>query len=283
MKLSLKIDEANNTVAPYVNYSNGDDLTPLPVKNAGKLYEQIVPSTNVDLGILPPAIRWISSDQRVVVFERPPSVQYVEFALDIRDRINTNTTMVHFNLPMPWTIYYVLFDENYSPVTIRVYCRNEPIYSWDDEMYMLPMLNLYYDSTLCNPIYEKFELAENLSEGIQQAYNMVWNSGWNLDLKDTVTHCMKEGVPTGLSGLDNLKSIVNYLKSWEKMSILEILSTRWVQPKAYPNGTPFEVEDGEVPNTFRNTLDHFNNTVVTVNGMTVREAMVKIINSLSVI
>jgi hypothetical protein len=94
---------------------------------------------------------------------------------------------------------------------------------------------------------------------------------------------MKEGVPTGLSGLDNIKSIVNYLKSWEKMSILEILSTKWAQPKAYPNGTPFEVEDGEVPNTFQNTLDHFNNTVVTVNGMTVREAMVKIINSLSVI
>ena len=257
----------------------------LPDKKSSELYEYLNPNNSSDLGFLPPAVRWISNTQRMVVFERPPGIQYVEVALDAKDNINKWTKIESFNLPIPWTLYFVLFDENFNPVVVSVYCRNEPLYDWGDKLYMLPMLNLYFNSRLCNPVFEKFEMFENnLISGIQQAYNMVWNSGLNLDLKDTVTHCMSRGIPAGLSASHNRDGMSIYFKNWEKLSILEILETQWEVPRAFENGSGLEECSPEPKtNTFRDLLDHFTDTIIPNNGITTREMMVKIINGISVI
>lgn len=278
MKINLNIHDSNNTVDGYFVSGVGGSRIPLAKKNCEDIYKSIVNLDRKDLGLLPPAVRWISDNQRIAVFERPPTVQFVEIAFDKKDNINSNTSVLSFSLPIPWTIYYVLFDDYNNPVTVRVYCRNEPLYSWGDKVYMLPMLNLYYDSTLCNPIFENFEPCETFADGIHAAYNMVWNSGWNLDLSDTIEYSMRTGIPSALSSGTSIKNHLNFFKSWEKLSLLNVLETRWSDPKRNTSGGDFEVET-----TFRNTLDAFVNDAGQHSGMDIREAMVKIVNSFSLV
>ena len=288
MILQLNIHDADNTIDGLFNPLKNDlfaiekrpETIKLERKNADKLIDLLQDAGRKDLGLLPPAIRWISDSQRVVVFERPPTVQLVEMAMARRDDIQYFTEISHYSLPIPWTVYYVLFDEYFNPVMVQVFCRNEPITDWSSPVYMLPMLNLYFDSSLCNPIFEKFEPCENLSEGVQAAYNMVWNSGWNLDLVDTVNYCMERGVPTAPSGSKSRDSMINYFKSWEKMSILQILETDWKEPKMDVRGGDFE--EGFIP-TFRNTLDLFLEKAGQQVGMNMKEMAIKIVNSFSLI
>lgn len=282
MKLKLTIEELTGIVSSSVQYAGRQPYNDLPDKNSSDLYTYLNPDNGIDLGFLPPAVRWISDNQRMVVFERPPSIQYVEVAMDTKYNINKFTKIENFNLPIPWTLYFVLFDENFIPVIVNVYCRNEPLYDWEDQLFMLPMLNLYFNSKLCNPVFEKFEdFEKNLTEGIQQAYNMVWNSGWNLDLKDTILHCMSRGIPSGLSVGQSFESISMYFKNWEKLSLLEVLETKWDIPKAFENGS--DLADVSKSNTFQDILDHFVNEITPTSGITMREMMVKLINGISVI
>ena len=277
MKIELKINSSTDTVSG-VYHSAG--TIPLPEKSAGDIFRSLTSHGRQDLGFLPPAVRWISDNQRIIVFERPPSVQYVELAFARKDFIDSRTAVEGFNLPIPWTTYYVMFDEHYNPVLIRVYCRNVPLYGWDDRVFMLPLLNLYFNSNLCNPVHEIYEPCGSLAEGVQQAYNMVWNSGWNLDLQDTVTHCMQRGIPAGASKSNHPDAVRYYFKEWEKLSLLKILETKWESPKASMNGEGF---NEEVDPTFRNTLDHFCVEAGNAYGMNSREMMVKIINSFSTV
>jgi len=277
MKISLSIHDSDNTVDGHFQSGAGCANIPLAKRKCEDIYKNMVNLDRKDLGLLPPAVRWISDNQRIAVFERPPTVQFVEIAFDKKDNINSSTSVLSFSLPIPWTVYYVLFDDYNNPVTVRVYCRNEPLYSWDDRVYMLPMLNLYYDSTLCNPIFENFEPCETFADGIHAAYNMVWNSGWNLDLSDTVEYSMRTGIPSALSSGTSIKNHLNFFKSWEKLSLLNVLETRWSDPKRNTSGGDFEVET-----TFKNTLDAFVNDAGQHSGMDIREAMVKIVNSFSV-
>jgi hypothetical protein len=278
MKIQLNINSATDTVTG--TYENQTTSTiNLKEKSAGDLFRSLTNQERKDLGFLPPAVRWISDNQRIIVFERPPSLQYVELAFDRKDYINSQTPVHGFNLPIPWTLYYVMFDEHYNPVLIRVYCRNEPLYGWRDQVYMLPLLNLYFNSNLCNPVHDVYEPCENLSEGVQQAYNMVWNSGWNLDLQDTVTHCMSRGIPVLGGKSSSVNQIHHYFKEWEKLSLIKVLETQWQEPKAQVNGENFP-EDERV--TFKYTLDHFCEEAGSLHGMNPREMMVKIINSFSI-
>lgn len=282
MKLKLTIEELTGIVSSSVQYAGRQPYNDLPDKNSSDLYTYLNPDNGIDLGFLPPAVRWISDNQRMVVFERPPSIQYVEVAMDTKYNINKFTKIENFNLPIPWTLYFVLFDENFIPVIVNVYCRNEPLYDWEDQLFMLPMLNLYFNSKLCNPVFEKFEdFEKNLTGGIQQAYNMVWNSGWNLDLKDTILHCMSRGIPSGLSVGQSFESISMYFKNWEKLSLLQVLETKWDIPKAFENGS--DLADVSKSNTFQDILDHFVNEITPTSGITMREMMVKLINGISVI
>jgi len=288
MIIKLNIHDADNTVDGFFNSSRNDafmiesrpESIRLERKNANDLLNAIQDNNREDLGLLPPAIRWISSTQRVVVFERPPTVQFIEIALARRDDIYESTETNSYHLPMPWTVYYVLFDDFFNPVMVQVFCRNEPINDWANRVYMLPLLNLYLDSTLCNPIFERFEPCSNLAEGIQYAYNMVWNSGWNLDLMDSVNHCMGFGIPCSPSGSKSLNTLANYFRSWEKMSILDILETEWKSSKADMRGSDFP--EDFVP-TFKSTLDLFLEKAGQQVGMNSKEMAIKIVNSFSLV
>jgi hypothetical protein len=288
MILQLEIHDGDNTVEGLFNPGRNDafaierrpDTIKLPRKNADELLNLFEETNRKDLGLLPPAIRWISNTQRIIVFERPPTVQFVEIAMARRDDINSLTQVVNFSLPIPWTVYYVLFDECFNPVMVQVFCRNEPITDWSSKVLMLPMLNLYFDSTLCNPRFEKYEPCENLAEGVQYAYNMVWNSGWNLDLVDTVNYCMASGVPCAPSGSHSTNSLLNYFRSWEQMSILDILETDWKCPKMDSKGADYD--DDFVP-TFEETLGIFIEKAGQQVGMNAKEMAIKVVNSFSLI
>lgn len=196
-------------------------------------------------GLLAPALRWISKDKRMVVFERPPMIANIEYYPVKRDEIlppeMMKKTLRSYEVPIPWTVYLVYFDAEYTPVETRVYARNSPLQSMKSEVGLLPILNLYGSSKLCNPIFEKYEAMEpTIANGFNSAYNAVWNSGFNFDLMDAVTGAMQAGVPfpdfkTGQT-LGGTNSIDVWFKYWSKLSLADVLTCEWPIPGQKTNG-----------------------------------------------
>lgn len=198
-------------------------------------------------GLLAPALRWISKDKRMVVFERPPMITSVEYYPVKRDEIGDPKLMKKalrsYQIPIPWTVYLVYFDAEYTPVETRVYARNSPLQSIKSEVGLLPILNLYGSSKLCNPIYEKYEEMEpTIANGFNSAYNAMWNSGFNFDLMDAVTGAMQVGVPfkdykTGMgNNVGTGGSIDSWFKYWSQLSLADVLSCEWPIPGMKANG-----------------------------------------------
>jgi hypothetical protein len=248
MKLELTIDEPG-TVGGTMSFGE-EDITELKKVPESELTIRLKGTTNPKIGLLPPAVRWISSDKKMVVFERPPQYNRVEFISAPREDINKRSQPISFELPMPWQVYLVYFSNDFIPVHIRMYARNSPIEGMDSTLGILPLLNFYASSELCNPIFERFEGFEpSLANGINAAYNMVWNSGFNYDLSDAQRMGSDCGAPYGVlipaetnprNGrtyrpvLEGERAYVDriarYFYRWSVVSMESVLNTVWPTP-----------------------------------------------------
>jgi hypothetical protein len=72
----------------------------------------------------------------------------------------------------------------------------------------------------------------NLSDGIQQVYNEVWNSGWNFDLLGALVHSIDQGAPNWVRRYSPIH-IRQFFNIWSKKSMDEILTANWAIP--YPD------------------------------------------------
>ncbi len=92
-----------------------------------------------------------------------------------------------------------------------------------------PLLNFYLNGQLCNPIYERYEYVEpTLQNGINAAYNLIWNSGFNFDLRDAVSQGAKQSRPFKMSTNATLKMMCRrFFSSWSKMSMGDVLQAEW--------------------------------------------------------
>jgi len=79
-------------------------------------------SSPFDLGLLPPAVRWISNDGRGLIIERPPQI------------VETDT----YKIPLPWTIYALRVEEELKITTAKLFVRPFSLSSHDDELYSFP-------------------------------------------------------------------------------------------------------------------------------------------------
>lgn len=237
MNLKLVEDPSSRTVTGTVKWGDGQ-IIDLGTRDSDKFVEALSEAQNIKVGLLPPAVRWISGDKRIVVFERPPAYQRVAFYQMEREQAASlskpgATTeapnyLRQFVLPMPWIVYVIGLGTGCQPVTVRAYARPGPLTSGNDPVFLLPMLNFYTNSKLCQPIFEKFEaFVPTVAEGIQQAYNMVWNSGFNYDLHDAVKSGSYSGYPVKVSKqyIKDSDNYMNYFASWEAATVQQVLDS----------------------------------------------------------
>ena len=221
----------------------------------------------VDVGLLPPAVRYVSNNKRTVVFERPPRMQTIAWVPMKRDLVDGYARMkseASFVIPIPWQVYVVYFDVNFVPLVVSMYFRNSMLTSMTDTLGVAPILNFYNNSKLCNPAVASYEAQDaTLNAGLNAAYNLVWNSGFNYDLSDAVglgragcapCHRVRpQEVKSKDPELYNnqqqvMDSIWLYYYAWSKMSLGEVLNTKWP--------TPFNQAKGDQVGEGKYTLDY---------------------------
>lgn len=92
------------------------------------------------LGLLPPAVRWLSSDGFGFVFERPP----FEHELSYKGE--------KFSIPVPWTVWGVRFST--TPIAIEkawLYVRSFPMGVLEDPLLAFPYPGLTGDHEVATP------------------------------------------------------------------------------------------------------------------------------------
>jgi hypothetical protein len=141
----------------------------------------------VPLGVLPPAIRWISPHGTAFVLERPP----MHLTFNYTDRTKDNLRF-SFQLPLPWIVYGFEFSSKLKTlISLRLYARNYPLSFPMDELSMLPLPNVHNNSLAClgqgfTTKYANWanEMGENLTAAaaMAQVQGLFWNMAANDDV-----------------------------------------------------------------------------------------------------
>ena len=177
-----------------VSYSLGSldfDLAGVPVNQLPLPVTQ-----GLEIGWLPAMVRYLSPDRRVIVYERPPEVKDLNYISLSQAAIVSNRTSMgslrsntqHFKILIPWQVYVIGLTTDYTPSTMYVFARPEPLSNLHSALYNMPLLNLFGNGKVCTPKMTEMQdhNGSSVSEGIQTAYNMFWSSGFNYDLLTAV-------------------------------------------------------------------------------------------------
>lgn len=183
----------------------------------------------IETGILPPIVKYLSPSGRNIILERPPQVITLNYYGVIKDKINKETTLQQFDIPLPWTVYGITLDDNYQPLDIYVYAARRPIQGLSDKLFVLPITNCELSGKFCAPL-DTARKVSSIGEAINMAYSAVWSSNFNLDITENLEEGFNNWMPKLIfngrgnrKSMENLK-ISNFYKRWEEFTIDEILS-----------------------------------------------------------
>lgn len=140
----------------------------------------------VPTGILPPAVRWISSHGTALLWERPPeSGRFTYYN-------RTNEASHAFLLPRPWMLYAFQFSPEFDNVlSLRIYARNGPFYSAHDPLFMMPLPNIYNNAMAClgqdfGSAYRTWAQAQGSELTVASALLYAQGLFWSMDANDEV-------------------------------------------------------------------------------------------------
>jgi hypothetical protein len=142
---------------------------------------------NMDDNFMFPGVRYASNN--FVVFELPPGMRHVSYQEQYRDSAG-GTNYREFYIPVPWQVYIAHFSAEKRLISVQMYFSKTPLYHNQQALYCPPMFNFYSNGMLCRPFFESMEDYEKypktISGIIASAFDWVWNSGFNLDIVETM-------------------------------------------------------------------------------------------------
>lgn len=181
----------------------------------------------LDAGILPPVVRSFDPTMRNFLVERLPFYASVSYK-DCGASSQAERPAV-YSIPIPWTVYNVTLDENYQPNFVQIWCRPEQLQSEEDELYYLPLPNLYQDGRTCLGAAEFGNVrVESIADGISVAVNAFWTSSFNRDLDYFIRGDSLRGIIAKTGDRSAQRNPINLFKTWSKMSIKDVLDTKFM-------------------------------------------------------
>lgn len=159
-----------------------------------------------------PGIRYISDN--FVIFELPPGMRHISYQEQYRDYAD-GKNYKEFYIPVPWQIYVAQFSPEKRLVSVQMYFSKTPLYSMDQVVYCPPMFNFYSNGMLCRPFFESMEDYEKypktISGVVASAFDWIWNSGFNLDIVETLYEFIQSKNYLSLAEQATNKDISNHL------------------------------------------------------------------------
>lgn len=228
-------------------------------------FQNLIAQFNPDLnsGILPPAIKYYTPG--LVVFERPPCYQMVQYTPMSMDQIEEDSESIPYRIALPWQLYIIQYDPNkFYCSSVRMFFMKSSLTSPEQTLYMPSIPNFFTNGLLCRPMYDSMEdvdrYSKDLSGVIASAYDWIWNSGFNHDLTETFYYVYRMNTPSVLLETHNAHHSVNsntsyrgigssngyyrginpshiraILEDWEKIDITDILNLTWPNPSLNQN------------------------------------------------
>lgn len=132
-----------------------------------------------DIGLLPPAVRWIAPDGTAVIVERPPTLHTITYVNKDYKRESKYT------IPVPWTIYALQFR---SPrleglAAMRMFVRPTAIGHMQDALFPAMYPNVYGGSNMvcASPELEGWQF-KSMLDAINTCISSFWSSVFNNEL-----------------------------------------------------------------------------------------------------
>lgn len=173
-------------------YTNGQTPTLYFESNENKkiINNIIGVKTYNDSGLIPPGL--VSLGKNILIFENPPTNKLLSHHSTDRDSIDNDNDPDTYYLPIPWQIYVCLYNDEYSLLDTYMFYSRDAIskIGFNEPVYVPVLPNFFGNGQLCRPFYPSMndidKYSKDISGVIAAAYDSIWNSGWNLDLYETL-------------------------------------------------------------------------------------------------
>lgn len=142
-----------------------------------------------DRSVIPAALRWVSKNGDVILWERPPHYVTLQYSPFKQHSIQANSKASHtFRLALPWQYYFVSLSREGKVNNIFMYFGHDQIRDISSHiMYTAPIMNFYSNGRLCPAAYNEFvDYGNSYDEIIEFVYTTIWYSGFNNDLYETL-------------------------------------------------------------------------------------------------
>lgn len=187
------------------------------------------------VGFLPPAVRYVSADHRIAIWERPPTIINSEFTYHLDD--DSKHSQV-FEIPYPWTVAAYCFGPNLAKLDcIYLFGRNSSLFSEEDKLFHLPYPNIYDNGKVClgealTINYRNWAKAQTnltLAQAITYASGLLWSMSMNNEVSTwlmpwRLPNCLPPNCQVGLQELSyqNDSTARHILSVYSKYSLLQV-------------------------------------------------------------
>lgn len=123
---AIVYDEKGNTIASVAS---------------GQLATMLYGGRIKDIGIMPPAVRWLAADGSAVIVERPPHQRHISFEGQT------------YTANLPWILWLIRMDSPHwqKVVNVSAFARSFPLSSERDELGILPLPGVKPDGSVKMP------------------------------------------------------------------------------------------------------------------------------------
>lgn len=160
--------ELRPDITRIVNPETGD-VTDVMSDLAAKAYFS---GSSVDLGLLPPAVRWISADGLGVVLERPPQELIINYKEDL------------YTICVPWTVWGIRLGGQRNVSQSFLFARPYPLASPDDELFAFPLPNMSNNSEIALPSKRSGQIGQAFMQMIEAYWERPFTGAYNEMLDD---------------------------------------------------------------------------------------------------
>lgn len=197
---------------------------------------------SIPTGLLPPVVRYMHPSRQIVVFDRPPTQVTINFfgkKLGEYNPENGKIRKQEYDVWLPWTVYIIYLNQGVIS-EIYLYAIDGPFDSMKKKLRLLPIPNYYPDGRFCQP--EELQPFKSVADAVSKAYQIVWNSNFNLDTIEALYHYYSEHLnflsrDLGVHEQDTMRqSTAGILHAWSKLTKTEVLelSDKWLQCALIP-------------------------------------------------